>query len=100
MIQQGKNRSLLLTNSCRCLLSGVCLFITTVIIPSNSGDGYDVSLTQEDDTFLSSFVNLVVLAEIHAQESRIDKYESEEMPLVSVFGNEFAWTLRDAISYS
>ena len=105
MNQQGKNQSLLLNNSFKYCLSSVCLFITTrAIIPSNSGDGYDVSFyslaTREDDTFLSSFINMVVLATIHAQENRIDKYESEEMPLVSIFGSEFAWAIRDAIIYS
>ena len=41
-----------------------------------------------------------MLAAIHAQENHIDKYESEDMPLVSVFGSEFASALRDAIAYS
>ena len=57
-------------------------------------------ITREDDVLFASFVNCIVLATIHAQESRISRDTSSEMPLVSVFGSGFNWALRDAIAYS
>ncbi len=48
----------------------------------------------------SSFVNCIVLATIYAQENGIEKKRSNEMPLVSTFGRELRWALRDAIAYS
>ena len=56
--------------------------------------------TREVDSLFSSFVNIVVLATIYAQENDIVRSESRKMPLVSVFGRGFSWALRDAISYS
>ena len=56
--------------------------------------------TREDDLLFSSFVNCVVLATVFAQENRLGREDSSEMPLVSIFGREFRWALRDAISYS
>ena len=55
--------------------------------------------TREDDVVFSSFVNLIVIAIINAQEM-IDRGKGGEMPLMSVFGSEFNWALRDAVSYS
>lgn len=55
--------------------------------------------TREDGSLFSSFVNTIVMATIYAQENN-DKETSREMPLMSVFGSEFSWALRDAISYS
>ena len=54
--------------------------------------------TREDDVLFSSFVNCVVLATIHAQENT--NKEKKEMPLLSIFGSELKWALRDAIYYS
>ena len=31
---------------------------------------------------------------------RIESENSEEMPLVTIFGNDLGWALRDAIAYS
>jgi len=56
--------------------------------------------TREDDALFSSFVNCVVLATIYAQENDIKKKKSEEMPLLSMFGDGFNWVARDAIGYS
>ena len=47
----------------------------------------------------SSFVNCVVLATIYAKENDITKKRNKEMPLLSLFGNELRWMLRDSISY-
>ena len=56
--------------------------------------------TRDEDLIFSSFVNCIVLATIHAQETGITKEKSKDMPLMSTFGNEFKWSLRDAVSYS
>jgi len=56
--------------------------------------------TREDDVRFASFVNCVVLATIYAQENKIPREKSSEMPLVSVFGSHLNWALRDAIVYS
>jgi len=56
--------------------------------------------TREDDEIFSSFVNCVVLATIYAWENGIRREERKEMPLMSIFGSEFNWALRDAIYYS
>ena len=54
----------------------------------------------EDDKLASSFVNCIVSAAIYAQENEIQREKSNEMPLVSLFGNDLNWALRDAIAYS
>ena len=56
--------------------------------------------TREDDALFASFVNCVVLATIYAEENKIQREKSSEMPLVSVFGSHLNWALRDAIVYS
>ena len=48
----------------------------------------------------ASFVNCIVFATIYAEENRIKKENSREMPLVTVFGSDLSWILRDAIVYS
>ena len=56
--------------------------------------------TREDDVVFSSFIDCVVLAEVYALENGISTKRSIEMPLLSIFGNDFAWALRDSIAYS
>ena len=56
-------------------------------------------MTRADDALFSSFVNLVVLGTIYAAENNIEKEKSNEMPLVSIFGSELGWALRDAIAF-
>ncbi|KAL7534572.1 hypothetical protein ACHAWF_004886, partial [Thalassiosira exigua] len=56
--------------------------------------------TRQEDVLFDSFVNMVVLATIFADENGITKEESRRMPLVSIFGPKLYWSLRDAISYS
>ncbi|KAL9179839.1 hypothetical protein ACHAXT_007809 [Thalassiosira profunda] len=56
--------------------------------------------TRGDDALFSSFVNVAVLATIFAQENNIKRRRSKEMPLIDLFGPEFSWALRDAVSYS
>ena len=53
----------------------------------------------EDNVLFSSFVNAVVVATIYAQENGIKMKQSKEMPLMSIFGSELKWALRDAISH-
>lgn len=49
----------------------------------------------------SSFVDLIVLAPVYAQENDIRKERRvNRMPLVSIFGSELSWALRDVVSYS
>ena len=56
--------------------------------------------TREGDATFSSFVNNVVLATIALQED-IDNGQSTVMPkLLSLYGYEFHWALRDAIALS
>ena len=56
--------------------------------------------TREGNALFSSFVNCVVLATIYAEEEGIAKEEYKRIPQISLFGNLFAWSLRDTISYS
>ena len=56
--------------------------------------------TREDDAPFASFVNTVVLATIYAQENDIQRKDSTEMPLVSLFGSNLNWALRDAVAHS
>lgn len=56
--------------------------------------------TREGDALFASFVNCIVLATIYDQENMLQREKSGEMPLVSVFGGDFNWALRDAIAYS
>merc|ERR1711971_300272 len=53
-----------------------------------------------DDVVFASFVNCIVLATIYAEENRIQREKSIDMPLVSVFGIGLKWALRDAIAHS
>ena len=41
----------------------------------------------------------MVLGTIYAAENNIWKEKSNEMPLVSIFGSELGWALRDAIAF-
>ena len=75
-----------------------CFVITALPYSSDSVSMFTV-VTREDEVVFSSFVNCVVLTIIYAQEI-IDKEESRKIPLTSVFGSEYNWALRDAISYS
>ena len=56
--------------------------------------------TREDDEMFCSFVNLVVLAPSSAQVMGITQQRSDDMPLVSVFGSNIGWALRDAVAQS
>ncbi len=55
--------------------------------------------TRENDTLFSSFINAMVVATIHAQEIGVTRETSSLMPLVSLFGSDFLWAMRDAVSY-
>lgn len=77
---------------------------STPFYHGNEKAGEDASFfalaTREYDVLLSSFVNCVVLATFYAQENFIVRLSSREMPLMTIFGSEFKWALKDTISYS
>ena len=56
--------------------------------------------TREGNDLFSSFVNCVVLATMYAEEEDIGKENYKGIPQISLFGPQFALSLRDAISYS
>lgn len=78
------------------------LLICLALCPHTLRD--DVSffslVTREEDPIFSSFVNCIVLATIYAQENDVSKKMHRDMPLVSIFGTEFSWALRDVVAYS
>ena len=55
-------------------------------------------VTREDDVLFSSFVNCIVLSTLYAAENAITKEVYVQMPLITIFGNEYLWALRDASS--
>jgi len=55
--------------------------------------------TREQDAQFSSFVSLVVLATIQAEQDGILRVNSKSMPIISAYGSDVSWALRDAISY-
>ena len=59
-------------------------------------DFYTV-MTRPYDSMFSSFVNCIVMSTIFALDNHIDKEDSYLMPLISLFGNDMMWALRDAI---
>ena len=77
------------------------VFFTTPYLYGNETAREGVTMvtmaTREDDEMFCSFVNLVVLAPTHAQVHGINRQRSDAMPLVSVFGSDIGWALRDAI---
>ena len=77
------------------------VFFTTPYLYGNETASEGVTMftmaTREDDEMFCSFVNLVVLAPTHAQVHGINRQRSDAMPLVSVFGSDIGWALRDAI---
>ncbi|EJK75467.1 hypothetical protein THAOC_02808 [Thalassiosira oceanica] len=56
--------------------------------------------TRKDDFKFSSFVNLVVMSTIKADKDGIGREAHRNMPLISVYGSNIGWALKDAISYS
>ena len=60
-------------------------------------DGDSTTTTGAADMVFSSFVNSIVAATIDAHDMKKEK--STEMPMISLYGNELRWSLRDAISY-
>ena len=76
------------------------MFLSTVL-SSDDVSFYSIATRDhEDDVLFSSFVNFIVIATIYAQENQIQRNESNYMPLVFLFGDEFNWVLRDAIAHS
>ena len=55
--------------------------------------------TPEERPLLSSFVDSVIISTIYAQE-KADRGLSTVMPSLWLFGSEFNWALRDALTYS
>lgn len=55
-------------------------------------------MTRQDDKMFSAFVNCIVLSTFFAVSEGIDEEDSYKMPLMSSFGNDMLWALRDATS--
>ena len=55
---------------------------------------YSMAIREGNDLF-SSFVNCVVLATMYAEEEDIEKENHRRIPQMSLFGPQFAWSLRD-----
>ena len=79
-------------------------YYSTPYYYGNEAAGDDVSFysisTRENDVQFASFVNCIVLATVYARENGIQRDKSGDMPLVTLFGSELNWALRDAIFYS
>ena len=75
-----------------------------VVLLSNSARSDDVSFfsigTREGDAAFSSFVNNVVLATIALQEDIDNGQNTVMQQLLSLYGYEFHWALRDAVAFS
>ena len=57
-------------------------------------------VTRQDDLLLSSFVDVIVLGSIYAQENGIKRDDRLKMPQMTLFGNELTWALRDSVEYA
>ncbi|KAL7536958.1 hypothetical protein ACHAWF_005611 [Thalassiosira exigua] len=67
--------------------------------PANTDVSFYSIATREDDGLFSSFVNMIVVATIYAEERGISRENYLDMPLVNLFGPRLYWALRDAIAY-
>ncbi len=78
------------------------MLVVIILSPMHRSDEVKVIAlaTRDDDPLFSSFVHSIVLATVYAQESGIEQESSRGMPLMSVFGAEYLWTMRDAVAYS
>jgi hypothetical protein len=59
--------------------------------------GYYSIAVSNDNSLLYSFVDAIVLAPVYALTKGITRDDSEQMPLVPIFGNNVNWALRDAV---
>jgi hypothetical protein len=55
-------------------------------------------MTRQEDGMFSSFINCIVLSTFYASSEGMDEKDSYLMPLISLFGNDMFWSLKDAIS--
>jgi len=75
------------------------LTYSNVTFNSRSDDvNFFALATRDDDMLFSSFVNVVVAATLYADENGIQ--DATGMPLMSIFGDQFSWALRDAFVFS
>ncbi|KAL7533778.1 hypothetical protein ACHAWF_004621, partial [Thalassiosira exigua] len=63
------------------------------IEPANADVSFYSIATREEDGLFSSFVNMIVVATIYAEEKGISKEEHGDMPLVNLFGPRLYWAL-------
>jgi len=86
------------------LETDVWLQFSTPYFYQNAENGDEVKVfalaTRNDDTYFSSFVHSIMLTTVYAQESGITQESNRGMPLISVFGTEYSWAMREAIAYS
>jgi hypothetical protein len=62
----------------------------------DEGTYYSVAISN-DNSFLYSFVDAIVLAPVYALREGITRENSEQMPLAPIFGNNVNWALRDVV---
>jgi len=74
-------------------------YSTPYFFAEDGTENFYAFATRQDDTLFSSFVNAMIISTIHAQEVGITRETSARMPLVSLFGSDFLWAMRDSISY-
>ena len=55
--------------------------------------------TRDDDHLFSSFVNGIVLGMIRMDELELRHAESDSLPLLTQFGTQLTWALRDGKEY-
>ena len=55
-------------------------------------------MTRQDDNRFSSFINCIVLTTFYGSSAGIDEDEYYLMPLISLYGEDMFWALRDAMS--
>ena len=57
-------------------------------------------ITRDDDALFSTFVNAVAIATINTVYDDISRDNSNEMPIIELFGAELRFMLRDVIRFS
>lgn len=55
-------------------------------------------MTRQYDTMFTSFVNCILLSTIAAVKDGITKENAFAMPIISLYGSDMQWSLKDALS--
>jgi len=73
-------------------------YLNVTFISRSDDVSFFALATRDHDVLFSSFVNVVVAATLYADEKGIQY--ATEMPLMSIFGDQFNWALRDAFAFN